>query len=154
MESNSELTELVEAMEDPVLKAKAQQLLKLPPRMSAKGMVSRVEENGRVSWVSYKDATARGATGTPENRIVERRVKGDIPGLTPIVKRSDRERVESLSRRFWDQIQTNPAMAPLLLQEIREEYWKSGNPITYEEIKQAAIKLLKKAADEAKNVKK
>ncbi|HSE44953.1 MAG TPA: hypothetical protein VLA89_06455 [Gemmatimonadales bacterium] len=72
----------------------------------------------------------------------------------PIVKRSDRDRVHSLAKRFWDTVKDNPNMAPLVLQELQQEYWKKGQPVSYEDMRLAAVELLKKAAIEAQKGKK
>lgn len=142
----SRLTDAVEEIQDPVLREKARKLLRKGPR-SARGYVAATDSNGNVGWVPWQKATAQGPTG--QNILVERSYGGTILKNDPIKKRSDRERAESLARRFWETVRDNPKMAPLVLQELHSEYWKAGQPVTYEEMKQAAIELLKKAAAEA-----
>lgn len=144
----SNLTKLVDEIEDEVLRAKAIKLLRQSPRYH-RGLVSSTDSNGNVQWIPWQKATAQGPTGTKRNILTSRTGKGSILQNAPIRKRSERERVESLARRFWETIRDNPKMAPLVLQDIETEYWKAGQPVTYEQIKDAAIELLKKAAEDA-----
>ena len=140
----SNLAEIVETIQDPVLRKKAKALL-AKERRYLRG-VARSDDRGRVGRIGWDQATIQEHGG--EKYVVTPRVEG-VLDRAPVKKRSDAERVESLARRFWDTIKDNPSMAPLVLQELQAEYWKAGQTVAYEDIKQAAIELLKKAAIEA-----
>lgn len=142
------LTDLVEEIEDPKLKAKARNLLRKNPR-SSRGFVATSDDRGNVGWIPWQQATAQGPTGESVLTSPKFRQQMGLPH-NPIVKRSDRERVESLAKRFWDTIKDNPSMAPLILKELQQEYWKAGQPVSYEDMRIAAVELLKKAAINAK----
>lgn len=145
----SRLAKAVDEIEDDRLRQKAVKLLRESPRYH-RGLVASADSSGKVGWIPWQKATAQGPTGTPENQIVERAyTKPAILPRNKPQKRSDIERVESLARRFWDVVKDNPKMAPLLLSEMQREYWMAGQPVTYEDMKIAAIELLKKAAQEA-----
>lgn len=147
----SRLTSAVDEIEDDVLREKARKLLRKGPR-SARGYVAAADSNGNVGWIPWQKATAQGPTG--QNVLTSRAYGGTILKNDPIKKRSDRERAESLARRFWETVRDNPKMAPLVLQELHSEYWKAGQPVSYEDMKTAAIELLKKAAADAARRKK
>lgn len=110
------------------------------------GHVSRWQD-GKRSIVPWQEATAQGRTGTPENRILSSPKTFPEPdwGVTPLQRRTGPQRLESLSRRIWNQIQADPTMTPQILKYYHEELWKSGMPVTYEDIKNIAIGLLEKA---------
>lgn len=146
------LRKAIEEIEDPVLREKAQkQLERGDPRKQFRGFFSRADDRGRVGIAPWRQSTALGPAG--ESRIVARaynvRLREPLLVPRPVVRRSDRERVESLARRFWDTVRDDPRMAPLVLREIQAEYWKAGSTVSYEDCKRAAIALLKKAAAEA-----
>jgi len=145
---SSSIEEDVQSIQDPVLRRRAERLLSVRERYR-KGLVSVADSNGNVRWIPWQEATAQGATGTPDNKLTQKRITQNAAFKTPskIVKRSDRQRVESLAKRFWDQVQLNPAMAPMILKEMQTEYWKAGQPVSFEDMKLAAIELLKKAAE-------
>lgn len=144
----SKLAKAVEDIQDPALREKATKLLRQSPRYY-RGLVASSDDRGKVGWIPWQEATAQGPTGTPENQIVSRKFKGTILKNDPLKKRTDRERAESLARRFWSTVKDNPSMAPLVLKELQIEYWKAGQPISFEQMKEAAIQLLKKAAVDA-----
>lgn len=143
----------VEEIEDPDLRAKAKKLLRQSPRYH-RGLVASTDSEGNVGWIPWQHATAQGPTGTKQNKLTSRSFGGSVLNNDPIKKRSDRERVESLARRFWDVVKDNPNMAPLVLKELHAEYWKHGQPVSYEDMRLAAIELLKKAAEDAAKAKK
>lgn len=151
----SDLNELVDQIENPALKRKAQRLL--GQRGSFRGYVARTDSRGNVGWIPWQQATAQGPTGTDQNILTSKkynaRVNARFAEKTPIQKRTERERVESLATRFWKQIQADPNMAPIILKEMHEEYWKAGRPVSYDDMKAAAIQLLRKAAEEAARTK-
>ena len=71
-------------------------------------------------------------------------------GLDPLKKRSERERVESLSKRLWEAAVQDPAQMETLLKRVQAEFWKSGRTVSYSDIKQVAKELMARAAaDEA-----
>jgi hypothetical protein len=139
------LDDVVETIEDPVLRAKAKRLLKLEDRR-VRG-VGRSTDRGDVGRIPWTDATIVERDGEKYLRTPKVEAKGLDPA--PIRKRTDQQRVESLARRFWDTVKDNPKMARLVLQDIQTELWQSGRPITFEDLKETAVALLKKAAIEA-----
>lgn len=144
------LREEVEQIQDPELKRKAQRLLGVQNR-TLRGYVSRADNTGKVGWVREEQATGYGPMGQTKLRQPSKNIQVDpnFMAVDEIKKRTDRERAESLARRFWETCRDNPGMAPLVLQSLHEEGWKQGRPVSYEDLKDAAIKMLKKAAVEA-----
>lgn len=148
---STSLRKAIEEIENPRLKEKVEALLGKDPRKRFRGFFARADDRARVGIAPWRQSTALGPAG--QSRIVERsyEVRADQKLLVPrpVVKRADRERVESLARRFWETVRDDPRMAPLVLQQIQAEYWKAGETISYEQCKEAAIELLKKAAAKA-----
>jgi hypothetical protein len=67
--------------------------------------------------------------------------------LPRLIKRSPNERVESLARKLMDSVkQHRPGETAIILQQMSEEGWKQGSPVSYEEVKRVAIEAMRKAA--------
>jgi|SRR6476619_4482911 len=74
----------------------------------------------------------------------------EVDKLPDPKKRSERERVESLSAKLWKAVQDHkPGEMELVLKMLQAEAWKQGRPVTYEDIKQLAIEQMKLAAAKA-----
>lgn len=68
----------------------------------------------------------------------------DLPALR---KRSLAQRAESLANRFWAAVKDHdPAQTELMLKMLYQDSWKVGQPISYDEVKQVAINLLRQQA--------
>lgn len=66
-------------------------------------------------------------------------------------KRTEMQRVESLANRLWGAVaDRNPGETERILKMMQAEGWKSGSPISYEEVKRIAITQMKLAAAKAK----
>lgn len=114
------------------------------------GMAGRGDADGRFGPVAKRNAIAAGTPGTPDFRIKPRAVSAgpSTPeewGVDSVQRRAQTARVESLTRRLWDQIQMNPAMAGAILKDYQRELWLAGTPVSYEELKKVAIDLLMEA---------
>lgn len=146
MPESRSLADAVEEIQDPKLREQARKLLREDPR-NLRGFAAFADESGRAGFTPWQKTTTRGTIGESEfRRDVARSLEISKP--RPVVKRSDRERVEALARRFWSTVKDNPNVAPALLREIQAEYWKAGDTVSYEDMRLAAIELLKKAAIE------
>lgn len=65
----------------------------------------------------------------------------------PLRRRSPAERAESLAQRFWASVKDHdPAQTEIVLKQLYGDAWKSGMPISYDEVKQVAIEALRLAA--------
>lgn len=74
----------------------------------------------------------------------------DVDKLPDPKKRSERERVESLSAKLWAAVQNHkPGEMEVVLKMLQAEAWKQGQPVTYEDVKQLAIQQMKLAAAKA-----
>lgn len=151
--TSGELRGLIEEIEDPKLRKRALDLLnREDPRKEYRGFFSRADDRGRAGIAPWKQSTAIGPAG--QSRIVEKTynvpIRDDMRPA-PIQKRTHVQRVESLARRFWETIQQNPALAPAVLREIQAEYWKAGEPVTFEDCRRAAIELLRRVEQEMKD---
>ena len=67
-------------------------------------------------------------------------------GVEPLKRRTERERVESMTKRLVDAIEKQPWEAELLLKGAALESWKAGHPVSYDDLRQAAQPLIEKAA--------
>lgn len=113
------------------------------------GMAGRGAPGGRYGPVAKRHAIAEGVPGTDSFRIKPRSIGSDATpedwGVAPLQRRTQMQRVESLTRRMWEQIQRDPKMAAAILKTYQEDLWRSGTPISYEELKKIAIELLSEA---------
>jgi hypothetical protein len=74
----------------------------------------------------------------------------EVDKLPDPKKRSERERVESLSAKLWAAVQNHqPGEMEVVLKMLQAEAWKQGQPVTYEDVKQLAIEQMKLAAAKA-----
>lgn len=113
-------------------------------------MVGHGTPDGRSAIVAKRNAIAAGTPGTPDFRIKPRAVTSGPAspeqwGVDAVARRSGVERVESLTRRLWDQIQANPQMAGAILKDYQLELWRNGTPVSYEDLKKIAVELLTEA---------
>jgi hypothetical protein len=113
------------------------------------GMAGRGAPGGRFAPVAKRNAIAAGVPGTPSFRIKPRGIRSDATpedwGVAPVKRRSADQRVESLTRRMWEQIQADPKMAAAILKTYQEDLWRAGTPISYDDLKKIAIELLTEA---------
>lgn len=114
------------------------------------GMVGHGTPDGRSSIVAKRNAIAGGTPGTPDFHIRPRAVATGPAtpeqwGVQAVARRNANERVESMTRRLWDQIQANPRMAAAILKDYQLELWRQGTPVSYDDLKKVAIELLTEA---------
>lgn len=69
--------------------------------------------------------------------------------LPPLKKRTDRERVESFTKRLLDAIEKQPWEADMILRGAAAESWKKGHPISFDELKAIAAPFIEQAQKEA-----
>lgn len=124
--------------------AERKRLLKLAdfdhPLIPGYSAVSQ-EQDGKVKTMFQKnDEDVHAVPGT-----------GTFDPVSEIVKRSDRERVESLANRLWQAVESrNPGDMVGVLRLMQAEGWKQGQTLSFEDVKRVAIAQMKKAALEAK----
>lgn len=105
-----------------------------------KGYKSRATKDGRAGLVSQARVEAELAAARAMSH-------GEFFDLTPLKKRTDAQRAESMASRIWKAVQDGePLMVERVLREIHGEKWKAGDPITYEEVRAWAVEQLKQAA--------
>jgi len=75
-----------------------------------------------------------------EGRLQDPGLPQEHPFSVPVlVKRTQQERVDSLTRRL---VGAHPVQQAALLQEIAVGYWKQGMPVTVEALRKAASQIL------------
>lgn len=70
--------------------------------------------------------------------------------LPEIRKRTERERVDSMTRRLMAAIESQPWEAEMILKGIQLEEWRKGHPVAYEDLRTAAAPLIEMAQKKAK----
>lgn len=148
------LREEVSQIQDAALRRKAERLLGLESR-TLRGWVSRADSNGKVGWIREEVATGQGPMGKTvlDEREIEVEVDKSFMHQAPIKKRTNDERAESLARKFWATCRDDPSLAPLVLKELQAEEWRQGRAVSYDDMRAAAVELLKKAAAAAEEKK-
>lgn len=70
--------------------------------------------------------------------------------LSDIKKRTPAQRAEALAQKFWQSVKDHdPAQTELVLKMLYQDSWKKGQPISYDEVKQLAVELLRTTAAKA-----
>jgi hypothetical protein len=110
-------------------------------------------DDRRVRGTSFANERQAGIIRDGNSRLGEAKAvefnweQGDLPAL---LRRSPAQRAESLANRLWQSVKDHrPAETELVLQLLHEEQWKKGMPISYEDVKQAAMELMRQAAAKA-----
>ena len=105
----------------------------------ARGHVAASYGRGKTGALDWRDSAF--PNGKPSDQVVEAQFARD-----PIVKRTNQQRTEAMAKRLWDGIQKYPQLAPVLLKYVHEEAWKDGMPMSYDDLKEVAVELLRKQA--------
>jgi hypothetical protein len=123
-----------------------------------KGYVTIASADGSVRQVPYWEAhTAYYKPGSlrPGEAPLLREQSFEIPGTiwndTPPPKRTNQQRVESMTKRYvaeWKR--GNDGLLRELLRDISVEYWKQGTPITVDALRQLAAHSLQEAENRKK----
>lgn len=66
--------------------------------------------------------------------------------VTELKPRTERERVDSLTKRLIEAVEKQPWEAEMILKGAALEEWKRGNPVSYDQLREAAQPLIEKAA--------
>jgi len=105
-----------------------------------RGHVAASHGVGKTGALHWADSTF------PNGRPSDKTVQGQFEANDPIVKRSNAQRTEAMAKRLWDAIQKNPQQAGVLLKYVHEAAWRDGMPVSYDDLKEVAVELLRKAA--------